>query len=177
MYFCPNCSYVFDISKSNTSQNNDTRVILDKSTEVFKIFETDKDLTKYKATFPPEEITKNKKYLKLSSEDKNKLNKIFEENINSGAEFKCQNCNFSKSILTTTLLYKINVNDKLVSIKTLEENELMTKNPILAHTNDYICKNPGCITHKKEDIKDSVFFKETNSYKLNYICCVCYHGW
>ena len=69
MYFCPNCSYVFNIAKSNAAQNNDTRVILDKSVDVFKIFETDNDLTKYKASFPADEITKNKKYLKLSSED------------------------------------------------------------------------------------------------------------
>ena len=177
MYFCPNCSYVFDIAKSSTTKGDDNRVVLDKSVDVFKTLETDKDLSKYKASFSIEELQKNKKYLKLSNEEKSNINKIFEDIKTSGAEFKCQNCNFTKPILTTTLLYKINVNDKLVSVKTLEENELTARNPILAHTNDYICKNLSCITHKKQDIKDSVFFKENNSYKLNYICCVCYYGW
>ncbi len=177
MYFCPNCSYVFDISKSNNTKVNDSREVIDKSLDVFKKLENNEDLSKYKASFSEDELTKNKKYVKLSNDDKIKINQLFDEITNSGAEFKCQNCNFSKEISSTTLLYKMSLNDKITSVKTLEENELISKNPILPHTNDYICKNPSCITHKKSDIKDSVFFKETNSYKLNYICCICYYSW
>ena len=94
-----------------------------------------------------------------------------------GAEFKCDNCNYSKQIIETTLLYQITMDNKLEKIYTLDENELITKDPLLPHTRDYICKNPSCITHKNNDIKNYIFYKEKNSYKVNYICCVCYYNW
>jgi hypothetical protein len=122
-------------------------------------------------------MAKNKKYQKLKEEEKIKMNQLFEEIVSSGAEFKCDNCNFSKQITETTLLYQINLEDKVVKIKSLEENELICKDPLLPHTHDYTCKNPSCITHKNPDLKDSVFLREKSSYKLNYICTVCFYNW
>ena len=180
MYFCPNCSYLFDISKSSKISKDtdvDTRTLIKKLTDAFKKLEEDDDLTKYKAEFLKDEMAKNKKYQKLKEKDKIKMNQLFEEIVSSGAEFKCENCNFTKQISETTLLYQINMEDKVVNIKTLEENELITKDPLLPHTHDYTCKNPGCITHKNIDIKDAVFYREKNSFKLNYICAICYYLW
>jgi hypothetical protein len=102
---------------------------------------------------------------------------LFEEIISSGAEFRCENCNFTKQITETTLLYQVNMEDKIVKLKTLEENQLMCQDPLMPHTHDYTCKNPSCITHKNLSLKDSIFYKDKNSYKLNYICCVCYYSW
>ncbi len=178
MYFCPNCSYLFDISKSSkVSKDEDTRIVIKKLVDAFKKLEDNEDLTKYKAEFSKEEMAKNKKYQKLKEEDKIKMNQLFEEIVSSGAEFKCENCNFTKQIGETTLLYQINMEDKVEKIKSLEENELVTKDPLLPHTHDYTCKNPSCVTHKNTGIKDAVFYREKNSYKLNYICAICFYSW
>ena len=178
MYFCPNCSYLFDISKSlKDSEFNDTRLTLTKLIDAFKKLEEKTDFTKYKAEFSKEEMTKNKKYQKLKDEDKIKMNQLFEEIVSSGAEFKCDNCNFSKQITETTLLYQINMEDKIVKTFSIEENELLSKDPLLPHTHDYTCKNPNCITHTNPSMKDSLFYRDIKSYKLNYICCICFYNW
>jgi hypothetical protein len=178
MYFCPNCSYLFDIAKSSKlSKEIDSRIEIKKITDAFKKLETNDNMSKYKADFSKEEMFKNKKYQKLNEEDKININKIFEEVVSSGAEFKCNNCNFSKEITETTLLYQINLENKVTKIKSLEENELLCKDPTLPHTRDYTCKNPSCISHKNNEIKDAVFIREPNSYKLNYICTVCFYNW
>jgi hypothetical protein len=178
MYFCPNCSYLFDIAKSSkVSKEIDSRAIIKKIPDAFKKLEDNEDLSKYKAEFLKEEMAKNKKYQKLKEEDKIKMNQLFEEIVSSGAEFKCDNCSFSKQITETTLLYQINLEDKVIKIKSLEENELVSKDPLLPHTHDYTCKNPSCITHKNTSVKDAVFLRDKNTYKLNYICTVCYYNW
>jgi hypothetical protein len=177
MFFCPNCSYLFDISKSLKTQIKDDRIVLNKINDAFIKLEENIDMTKYKAGFLKEDITKNKKYQKFTDENKIKINLLFEEQVSSGAEFKCNNCNYIKLITETTLLYQINTEDKLEKIKTIEENQLLINDPLLPHTHDYTCKNSSCITHKKMELKDSVFIREKNSFKLNYICCVCFHNW
>lgn len=178
MYFCPECSYLFDITKSSkVSNETDDRDVIKKTQEAFKKLEDNEDLSKYKADFSKDEMSKNKKYQKLEEKDKIKINQLFEEVVSSGAEFKCKKCNYSKQITETTLLYQINMEDKVVKIKSLEENELVCKDPLLPHTRDYTCKNPSCITHKNSSMKDAVFIREKSSYKLNYICTVCYYNW
>ena len=164
MYFCPNCSYLFDISKSsNNSKEVDNRTEIIKITEIFTLLDRNEDLTKYKTNIYKEDIFKNKKYPKLDIKDKNKIDKLFDIHVSSGAEFRCNNCNFSKQITETTLLYQINVENNNVTIKSLEENELLCKNPILPHTKDYTCKNIKCTTHKNIQIKDAVFIRERNN--------------
>ena len=178
MYFCPNCSYLFDISKSsNTIKISDSRIPIDKISDALSLFEEGKNLSNYTATFSKEEINKNKKYQKIKEEDKIKFNQIFEELVNSSAEFKCNNCNFSKQITETTLLYQLNMEDKVVKVTSLEENELITKDQTLPHTHDYTCKNTSCITHKEANKKDAIFYKDSSSYRVNYICTSCYYNW
>lgn len=177
MFFCPNCSYLFDISKSLKTQIKDDRIIINKVNDAFIKIDENEDMTKYKASFLKEDMTKNKKYQKFTDENKIKMNLLFEEQVSSGAEFKCNNCNYIKPITETTLLYQINVEDKLEKVKTLQENQLLINDPLLPHTHDYTCKNTNCITHNKPELKDSVFMREKNSYKLNYICCICFYNW
>ena len=178
MYFCDNCGFSLEISKSSSS-NEDTRELIAKLADALKMIEEDavKDYSRYKADFTKEEMNKNKKYQKLKDTEKAKLNQLFDEIMASGAEFKCENCNFTKQITESTLLYQINMEDKNIKIRTLEDNELTSKDPLLPHTHDYTCKNPSCITHKKPELKDSVFLRDRNTYKLNYICGVCYYNW
>ena len=176
MYFCPSCSYSFDIVKSSQTSQKDVRVNIEKIGEALKLFEANDDMSKYVASFSREDTNKNKKYQKFDDNQKAKFNLIFEELISSGAEFKCNNCNNIQPIKETILLYNINMEEKN-KMRTLEENEFICKDPILPRTHDYNCKNPNCITHKDKSKKESVFFKEKNSFRVNYICTVCYYSW
>jgi len=176
MYFCPSCSYSFDIVKSSQTSQKDVRINIEKLAEALKLFESNEDMSKYVASFSREDTNKNKKYQKFDDNQKAKFNLIFEELISSGAEFKCNNCNNIQPIKETILLYNINIEEKN-KMRTLEENEFICKDPILPRTHDYNCKNPNCITHKDKSKKESVFFKEKNSFRVNYICTVCYYSW
>ena len=178
MYFCPNCNYIFDISKaSNETSNNDNRIPIKKIPDVFKKLENKEDLSNHKAESKQDDITKNAKYKKLTDEERMIINKLFEETSITGAEFRCNNCNYIESINETVLLYKYETDLNKINIKTLEENELLCKNPILPRTHDYICKNINCSTIKNKEEREAVFFREKNSYKINYICCICYNSW
>ena len=91
--------------------------------------------------------------------------------------YECTNCNFSNQIVKTTLLFEMNIDDNFNKIKKIDDNELLCNDPLMPHTHDYTCKNPSCITHKDIKIKDAIFYKDKNSYKVNYICSVCFYNW
>ena len=177
MYFCPSCSYSFDIVKSSNVSSKDSRIEIVKMTEAIKIYENNEDMSKYIAIFSRDETSKNKKYQKLDAKQKVIFNQIFDALTSSGADFKCNNCNNIQPIKSTILLYNLNMEDKNTTMRTLEENEFICNDPILPRTHDYTCKNPNCVTHKDIKRKESVFYKEKNSFKVNYICTVCYFSW
>jgi len=173
MYFCQNCSYSFDIIKSSNLSVKDQRIEILKINEAIKLYEEHKDMSKYVALFNRDETSKNKKYQKLDDKQKAIFNQIFDVITSSGAEFRCNNCNNIQPINNTVLLYNLNMEEKNTFTRTLEENEFICNDPILPRTHDYTCKNPNCITHKDIKRKESVFYKEKNSFKVNYICTVC----
>lgn len=177
MYFCPSCSYSYDITKSSTTVSKDSRIEILKMTEAIKIYDENKDMSKYIALFNRDDTSKNKKYQKFDDKQKVIFNQIFDALTSSGAEFKCNNCNNIQPITSTVLLYNLNMENKNNLTKTMEENEFICNDPILPRTHDYTCKNPNCITHKDITLKESVFYKEKNSFKVNYICTVCYFSW
>ena len=177
MYFCQNCSYSFDIIKSSNLSVKDQRIEILKINEAIKLYEEHKDMSKYVALFNRDETSKNKKYQKLDDKQKAIFNQIFDVITSSGAEFRCNNCNNIQPINNTVLLYNLNMEEKNTFTRTLEENEFICNDPILPRTHDYTCRNPNCITHKDIKRKESVFYKEKNSFKVNYICTVCYFSW
>lgn len=177
MYFCPKCHFSFDIGKSSNVVVNE-KVVIKKVADIFKKIENKESLTNYTTDIKIEDITKNAKYKKLSDEEKNNINKLYEEIPSSGIEFKCTNCNYSVEIKESILLYELDINSKNEKIKSIEENQLYCNNPILPRTHDYICKNEYCETNKNNKInKEAVFYRENNSMKINYICCICYYNW
>lgn len=179
MYFCPQCYYSFDIVKATDGSNKeDTRVVLKKPSDAIKKVELDLDMTQFKADFKLDDLEKNTKYKKLSEDKQELLKKLFEESSISYAEFKCNNCNFIEPIKNSILLYQYDVDNNNEYIRTKEENMLACQNPILPRTHDYICKNEDCPTNKDKKIsKEAVFFRDNNSFKINYICCICLHNW
>jgi len=178
MYFCPKCNYSFDIGKSTGVDVNDKKQVLKKVNEAIKIYEEENILDNYKAEFKKDELEKNSKYKKLSQENKEKFDVLFQLPPITGAQFKCNNCSFTKEITETILLYELDLSDKYERIRTIEDNQLICNNPMLPRTRDYICKNNLCPTILDDKvINESVFFREKDSYKNIYICTICYHSW
>jgi len=178
MYFCPNCNYLFDISKSNTIESNENKKSIKKVTDAIKLFESNTPFNDYKSEFTIDELNKNIKFKKYSDQDKKKFDILFQTNNIIGVEFKCYNCNFSKGITESVILYQYEIDNKKDKIINIEDNELMCQNPILPRTHDYNCKNTLCPTINNNKLKkEAVFFRDKESYKINYICCICYHNW
>ena len=181
MYFCPKCNYSFDISKNVAADNTpeeDTRKILDNIESAIKRLKAGKNLNAYKANFTLEDLENNAHYIKLSDEDKQKLNILF--NITAsigGIMFKCNNCNYKKKINETIKLYQLNIDSVYSVYRSMDDNKLLFMNPIYPRTYDYSCKNINCISHKDETNKEAVFFREKDSYLTNYVCGICYSSW
>lgn len=173
MYFCPKCAYLLDIKKSsNINVDDEEKQILEKPSDAFKKI---KSLSKYTPNFTKEEMMKDKKYSKLMKSDKIKLDKLFEM-VYTDAEFSCNNCNYSKQLDKTFLLYKFEKKNNLEN-KTIEDNKILSKSPILPRTKDYICKNASCKTFKDPSLKEAVYYRDENSFSLNYLCTICKYNW
>ena len=179
MYFCPKCNYSFDISKAIPNENEvDTRKKITDPIDALKRLKADKDMNRYVAEFTIEELESNKHYKKLDEKMKDKIKVLFQaQSTFRGIEFKCNNCNYHKQIKETIMLYQMNTNSVYSVFRSIDDNKLLTLNPIYPRTHDYICKNINCITHKDDSMKEAIFFREKNLYQTNYICCVCYNGW
>ena len=179
MYFCPNCSYALDISKSNI-QNIEEKVVINDPDELISKFKKKSNLSNYSLFVDKEELIKNKKYDKLSSKNKDIL-LGFLENISSDVMFKCNNCDYSENINKSILLYShvISENDDndVYNKITLNDYKLMVKNPIYSRTRDYNCKNVKCVTHTNKIEKEAIYFRNPKNYEITYVCNTCYHPW
>jgi len=177
MYFCPKCSYLLDIKKS-TNINNDNdedeeKLILEKPSDAFKKI---KSLNKFRPNFSRDEMINDKKYSKLKKSDKEKLEKLF-NTVYTDASFYCNNCNYSKQLDKTFLLYKFEKTNNIDNNKTIEDNKILAESPILPRTKDYMCKNPSCKTLKDPSLKEAIYYRDENSFTLNYLCTVCNYNW
>ena len=178
MLFCPECLNYLDFMRTINTDIDD-KIILKKPIDLFKVIDTNENIQLYKLGFLKKDLLDNKKYLKYPDEIKNNIKNMSYEKINNivSIEYKCHNCNYIKPINETILLYSENNNNELIKVNTIEENKLIFMNPILPHTHDYTCKNIECITHTNNILKDAVFYKSRNSYKVNYICGNCFFSW
>ena len=176
VFFCPDCLYTLGISKSTNLDTEDDRKIVSNVADVLKLVTKANDISEYKANFPKKDLTKNKKYQKLSMKDKNNLNMLFTSKIYE-ADLNCSNCGYKKQINNTIKLYEFNVSDKTNSVRSLEDNKLLCLDPTLPRTKDFTCKNSNCISHKDPKLKEAVFLKIPKSYNLTYVCTTCHYSW
>jgi DNA-directed RNA polymerase subunit M/transcription elongation factor TFIIS len=176
MYFCPKCNYSFDIAKSIKTTTE--RKPLDSPRELFKRFKAKKNLANYVATFSKKELTDHAIYVKLSDDEKESLDIVFNKTVAfGGIEFKCVNCNYRKPINKTISLYQLNISSTFKINKSIEDNKLLAMNPIYPRTKDYTCKNTNCITHADVASKEAVYYRDKDSYETNYLCIKCYNSW
>jgi hypothetical protein len=173
MEYCPNCEYLLDISKVTESDI----LIIDDINKLFELIDNKDDLTTYKLILSKEELLKNKKFLKLNKKLKESIISSIINNINYNVYFICNNCNYKTPIDKSIKLYEIDTSNIVTNYEYIkDELILMSKDPLLPHTNNYICINPKCETHKNNDLKNAILYK-SNSFKMNYACCICYYNW
>ena len=175
--FCPECLHSLGINKK-VAQNIEKKV-LDKIDEFIKLFTTNKfDANSYQIGFTKDDLLKNKKYQKLSSNDKSKIDNLFTNSVNN-AELSCDNCGYKVDILETIKVYEYNVSDEVRTVRSLDDNKLLSKNPILPRTRDYTCKNVNCPTNdKKKNInKEAVWIRNQKNFSIEHICTICLYSW
>lgn len=177
MYFCPKCNFMLDIN--NKISNNIIQEI-NSVEEFIELFNNINDLDfNYKFKFKLADLQKNKKFLKLNSENKNNLinnfNKIYNTN---NIYFFCNNCNYIEPIENGKVLFtssNLNNNNKF----DLPNDINIISDKTTPRTKDFICPNKKCITNSKKNAnKEAIFFRPNpKSYKLVYICVSCSQKW
>lgn len=94
--------------------------------------------------------------------------------------FSCNNCGYSETINKSVKLYEIDFNKKNDNSDLdldLEDLKILSNDPTLPRTKDYTCKNINCITQHDTLNKEAIFFRDNNSYLVNYVCTVCNSKW
>ena len=189
MYFCPKCSYVLDIGKTN--KDSDDKELLEDVDDVIKEYKKG-NIDKFNINITNDELKDYSKFKKMKKKDQKELEKLLTNNKESSSVyFQCNNCNYSENINNSILIYKVKINHKVSSEntikrdlnqissknKTVEDYKLIAMNPILPRTRDYNCRNLKCITHTNKVKKEAVFYKNPETYDIHYVCTVCYHPW
>lgn len=175
MYFCPKCNYSFDVTKLSSEQTNEKEEISSLSTLIKKITKND-NMDNIKITIPKNTLINDEKFKKLKDKHRTKILSLYNTKA-SNIIFHCLNCNNKSSINETIKLYKLDLREEKGNILSFEDCKLLSSDPILPRTKDFNCKNINCLTHKDLSKKEAVYYKDNKSYKISYICCVCYTNW
>ena len=90
--------------------------------------------------------------------------------------FYCKNCGYSEKIPENMLI--LSRNNTKSSDETFNNNIKYFKfDSTLPVSKNYNCINDSCPTHSNPIIKKAVFFRESNTFVLKYICTVCDSIW
>ena len=167
--YCPKCNFILDISKNIKLKKENDKIKIIKlllnsniniTTEV--TLKDIKDTSNYKELSPILQELVIKNYNDYT-------------NLNIFGFFNCLNCGYFKNITNGTILID---NSKIKVDKSKLYYSLQSTNNILPHTKDYICPNKKCKANKIDYLdREAVFYREQNSYKLHYLCCICNHDW
>jgi hypothetical protein len=135
------------------------------------------------------ELEKNPSFNKLSSNQKTLvINRILEKlpkgskqhkpiDTSAGKEsyFYCKSCGYYEKIPNKMFIFSKGneVNDDMCNYRFLNFKHDNT----LPYTKKYTCINSNCSTHKNENIKMAVFYRQRGSYNTRYVCSVCNSFW
>jgi len=182
MFFCPQCNYALDINKTipQMGQAVPQNIISNINDFVTKAIKSPDELTNSLVGFNSSNLTNNAKYKKLSKQNQDAVLVKFEELSTKtvgkqGVFFICKNCGYSTPVKKGTVIYNKNISKEQV-VTSLENLDLKCIDPTLPRTKDYICKNDECGSHKNNDEKEAVFYRE-KGYGVTYVCCTCKKGW
>jgi uncharacterized protein YbaR (Trm112 family) len=189
MFFCKKCNNAYDITDkipTIVSETDSSTEPLNENLENAKIIDLINKLLN-------EEIQKNEfnninidillnstPFKKLNIKKRDKIKQILKPLIDdiqykATAYFICKNCGNNEPIKEGTLLYQ--------KISKKEENNDyqhygdLIYDQTLPITRNFTCPNEKCLTHTDKLLKEAVFFREHNSYKIIYICRNCKTSW
>lgn len=195
MFYCPQCSNIYNISKTVNANSIQTggvnleTVIKDilSNTSNYDILKVIPDLDENIIAT----IQKSPEFKKLSNTNKNivinyitskaniLLNNNSSQNITKKMYFLCKNCGNSEVIKENTLI--LSKNNNISSSNSNNNSNLNVKEllemSILPRTRNYKCLNEKCKTHTDLNIKSAIFMRENNTHKVRYICEVCETSW
>jgi len=167
--YCPKCNFILDINKNiEIKKENDIQKVL--------IFLLNNNIN-ISTDVVLEDIKKTSNFKDLKPVLQELIIKNYNEykNLNKFGFFNCLNCGYFKNISNGSILID---NSKVKVDKGKLYYKLQSDNNILPHTKDYICPNENCKAHKLDYLdREAVFYREQNSYKLHYLCCICNHDW
>lgn len=203
--YCTNCDNLYDLTKSvplvsqsggNMSDTPDTvsssTSVMDLDDLINKILNGDVINLKNIGTVTLTQLSKNPTYKKLQGKNKelvyNKFSdllpkKITDDNkelvVSHTAFFLCKNCGHNEPIKHGTAVVRRSTDD-LQNIGSGGDNSKY-KNMIYAsyipRTRNYVCPNSQCKSHKDHNAREAVFFRQNNSYRVQYVCTACTAQW
>lgn len=196
MFFCPNCNYAFDITKSSSTQkggvveesSENISDTLDQYGKIIKAIldkEDPGDLTKISI----DNLLKNTTYKKLKNKQKEYVynvvqdllpktdKKLLQEKTDklgdqNKAFFVCNNCGFLKKIEPQTLIFS-RTSESISQSYSVQDFSDMLHSNILPITRKYNCPNEKCESHKDTSKLEASFFRLNNTNKIKYICRTC----
>jgi hypothetical protein len=190
MSFCPKCDYALDITKNISKKKaSKTRVKLFNMNKFISIvlqnlerLQTHMEDDNVVLDFNLNNLKNNNVFKKLKKDKKTIVIEYYEKLKDKdvpkfSAYFVCNNCGYFSPLKERTVLYSKNYGKIDISAET--DYELVCSDNTLPRTKDYTCKNHKCITHDKKNygMKEALWYRQTGSFQLTYVCCVCKTGW
>ena len=177
MFFCPKCNFSLDLSKNIPPEiSGDIQI---KTAKDFIEIASDDDIDgNIKVNFSKKDLISSREYKKLSTDEKEIVDKKFKD-INDVsfnlAYFICNNCQFVTKLENGTKVYEVSMKAKYTQNENLENK---INDFTLPRTKDYICPNKKCASHKNTSDKEAIFYRAyKNSYNLRYVCGICETSW
>lgn len=141
-----------------------------------------------------EGLTKSGSYKKLSTKQKelvyNKLQDLIPKKLETVSDttvtshkafFICTNCGYNDVVTPGTMIIR-----RSADINNMQDSDVATINnnykdmlhlKELPWTRNYVCVNKSCKSHTDHALREAVFFRMPNSYKVRYVCNTCETSW
>ena len=203
MFFCPNCSNSYDITKPSADQTGgaeaDTITTVsttqsaggDMDDLVNRIMEKEDigpndvvgvQLDSLKKVPAYKKLNKKWKefvYNKISDQiPKNKKIKSLDKDKlkRNLAFFKCTNCGHMQQIKDGTKIYSRSFGvDDQYHINRVNPHRIESN--VLLRTRRYNCPNVKCLSHKDDEKREAVIYRIGDSYMVGYSCVACNANW
>lgn len=139
--------------------------------------------------FNIDDLNKNSSFNKLSSNQKTLvINRILEKmpkntkthknneiTTNKDSYFYCKSCGYNEKIPKKQFIFSRG-DEKKDDIYSSRFINFKYDNT-LPYSKKYNCINDSCPTHTKPELKMAVFYRQTGSYNIRYICTICNNYW
>lgn len=162
MFYCSECSNLYDISKDPTDSTNDGSVEKKKD----DIHTTSSDSLSFSDK------------IKEDISEKKQEHKIHIAKLPNQMYFVCNTCGNSEPIKPRTKIFSKTSTDisKEYHTSKIKPDHLINITT-LPRTRNYICPNKQCITHTDLSKREAVMNKFGDTYRVTYICTACKTVW